>query len=159
MRQALCNLPVQGGMARSWGESYQDDWIKVVRGLPPESFKFALNAAQENLPTNAILHKWGKKSSDVCRLCGVSRQTLCHILNCCPTAMDLRRYSARHDQVLLLFGNFVRTCLPSDYSVTVDLPSSQYDFPHHIIPTDLRPDIVWWSDQRRAVAVRTDDQL
>jgi len=30
--------------------------------------------------------------------------------------------------------------------MTVDLPESAYAFPHHITPTNLRPDIVWWLD-------------
>ena len=30
--------------------------------------------------------------------------------------------------------------------MTADLPESTYAFPHHITPTNLCPDIVWWSD-------------
>ena len=28
-------------------------------------------------------------------------------------------------------------------------PSKPYSFPHHITPTNLRPDIMWWNDKQR----------
>ena len=33
--------------------------------------------------------------------------------------------------------------------MTIDLPSKSYSFPQHITPTDMRPDIVWWSDEKK----------
>ena len=61
--------------------------------------------------------------------------------------MDLRRYSKRHDEVLEVLGNSIRTHLPPNFSITIDSPSNSYSFPHYITPTNLRPDIVWWSEQ------------
>ena len=58
--------------------------------------------------------------------------------------MELRRYSRRHDEVLKVIGDFVRANLPPHFMVTVD---ESYAFPHHIIPTDRRPDIVWWCNR------------
>ena len=63
--------------------------------------------------------------------------------------MELRRYSRRHDEVLQVIGDFVRANMPLHFTVSVDHPSEQYTFPHHITPTDLRPDIVWWCDSQR----------
>ena len=65
--QDLCKLPAQGEMARSWEESSPDLWVKAVQGLPPEPLKFALNASLNTLPTNAVLHTWGKKPGDPLR--------------------------------------------------------------------------------------------
>ena len=70
------------------------------RGLPPEVMKFAINASIDSLPTNANLHLWRKKDSDVCCLCQEGGQSLLHVLNHCQVAMELRRYSRRHDEVL-----------------------------------------------------------
>ena len=42
-------------------------------------------------------------------------------------------------------GNGQQDHLPSSTSMTVDL-SDGYSFPTHIAATDLRPDIVWWSE-------------
>ena len=71
----LCQLPVQGEMARSWEETSPELWVKAVQGLPPEPLKFALNASLDTLPTNAKLHAWGKKTRDTCPLCNEHRQT------------------------------------------------------------------------------------
>ena len=60
--------------------------------------------------------------------------------------MELRRYSRRHDEVLKVIGDFIRAYLPP---VTVDHPSETYSFHHHITPTNLCPDIMWWCDSQR----------
>ena len=41
----------------------------------------------------------------------------------------------------------------NDWHVTVDLPSVTYQFPHHIVVTQLRPDLVIWSDTLRVVVM------
>ena len=144
--QALCQLPTHGEMFHLWEDTSPEMWARAIQGLPPEPLKFVLNASFNTLPTNANLHLWGKKATDVCVLCYGARQTLLHILNNCPVVMGLRRYSQRHDAVLEVFGSFIRSHLPSNYSFSIDSPSGTYIFPHHITPTNLRPDIVWWSD-------------
>ena len=136
-------------MVRAWNENSPELWVRVVQGLPPEPLKFALNASLNIIPTNANLHTWGKKSSDMCPLCQQSHQSLPHVLNNCPAAMDLRRYSKRHDEVLQVLGDFIRAHLPPHFFITIDAPSASYCFPSHITPTSLRPDIVWWSEDLR----------
>ena len=37
-------------------------------------------------------------------------------------------------------------------SITADL-GDNYLFPTHIVPTDLRPDIVWWNDVEKTVVL------
>ena len=144
--QGLCQLPAQGEMARSWEETSPDLWVKAVQGLPPEPLKFAQNASIDTLPTNGNLHTWGKKTRDTCTLCGAHRQSLLHVLNHCQVAMDLRRYSERHDEVLKVFGDAIKASLQPDFSVTINLPMQNYRFPHHITPTNMRP---WWNDVQR----------
>ncbi len=46
----------------------------------------------------------------------------------------------------------VRKCLPETFSFTADLDSN-YQFPLHITPTDLRPDIVWWDDAEKELCL------
>ena len=145
----LSQLPQQGEMVRLWDEASPATWVKAVQGLPPEPLKFALNATLNTLPTNANLHTWGKKTKDTCYLCKEHRQTLAHVLNNCQVAMELRRYSERHDSVLEVFQSFIKQYLPDHFSMTSDMPSTTYSFPHHITPTNLRPDVVWWSDIKR----------
>ena len=87
--QSLCQLPVQGEMARAWDVSLPDLWVKAIQDLPPDPLKFILNASINTLPTNSNQHRWGKKASDICTLCCVSSQSLEHILNNCSKAMEL----------------------------------------------------------------------
>ena len=121
--------------------------MKALQDLPPEPHKFVLAASSNTLPTNANLHTWGKKKCDICCLCQIHCQSLLHVLNNCPVAMYLRRYSKRHDEVLEVLGNSIRTYLPPNFCITIDSPSNSYSFPHHITPTNFRPDIFWWSEQ------------
>ena len=102
--------------------------------------KFA-NAAVDYLPHNSNLHRWKKRKDPACPLCHCT-QSLLHVLNNCAVARDLRRYNARHDAVLQEIVKAVVPCLPPASSWTADI-SDSYCFPIHIVPTDLRPDLVW----------------
>ena len=129
------DLPQQGRMNRQFEGNEAAMWATCVTKLPPEPLKFVLNASVESLPTNANLHK----------------SSLLHILNECPTAMALRRYATRHDEVLCHLVTFIQHHLPPSCIMTADLPDCTYSFPQHITPTKLRPDVVWWSDQLKVV--------
>ena len=86
-------------------------WSETVQHLPRECLKFALNAAQYTLPHNANLAIWRREGQ--CKLCS-ERQTLSHVLNHCKVALDLRRYNARHDVVLMLIADFVKSNVSRD---------------------------------------------
>ena len=143
----LQDLPQQGEMMRQFDGNAAALWARSVGKLPPEPLRFALNATVESLPTNSNLHKWGKRASASCILCQGNQQSLLHILNGCPVAMSLRRYAERHDNVLQILSLFVKQHLKPSYALTADLSDEPYAFPQHITPTNLRPDLVWWSEQ------------
>ena len=86
--------------------------------------------------------------SEHCKLCG-KKQTLLHVLNHCQVALHLRRYNKRHDKVLSIIAELVKSFLPPDSRFTTDLSEDSYNFPTHIVPTSLRPDLVLWSDTRK----------
>jgi hypothetical protein len=73
----------------------------AVQRLPSEAMKFALNASLDTLPNNSNLHMWSSA------LCYQQRQSLLHVLNKCPMAMELQQYSRRHDEVLNMLNEFV----------------------------------------------------
>jgi len=141
-------LPKQGEMIRATSSETAAVWAKAVQALPPNTMKFALNAAHDSLPHNVYLHMWKKRDSPNCPLCG-ERQSLLHVLNNCSVARDLRRYNHRHDAVLQEIVNFVKLKLPPATNLTADI--NEYAFPTHIVSTDLRPDIVWWDDQQKSL--------
>ena len=122
-------------------------WTSAVQSLPEEQMKFALNAAVDMLPHNSNLHLWNKKGIPTCPL-SQQNQTLLHVLNNCPVSRDLRRYNNCHDAVLRVIASAVQETISVSTSLTVD-EGDQYRFPLHIIPTDLRPDLVWWNDEER----------
>lgn len=114
---------------------------RALMDLSDEHRKFAINSAVDTLPHNANLHLWRKRNDYVCPLCGY-RQMLIHVLNICPVA---RRYNHHHDAVL---KKIVATV--SNHTFTSDL--SNYQFPHHIVPTSLRPNVVWWDDTKKKLS-------
>ena len=66
----------------------------------------------------------------------------------------MRRYNKRHDAVLAVITNFVKSNTPQGYEVLSDLPESQpYTFPPHIAATDQRPDLVVWNNEMKEVWV------
>ena len=136
-------LQVQGLTVREFSGHVGQNWSKAISSLPEWHFKFALNSVTDTLPHNANLFKWKKLSSSKCQLCG-EHQSLAHVLNACQKALALRRYSARHDDVLQVITNFARRLLPEGMHIIADLPGMQYAFPQDIATTDLRPDIVIW---------------
>ena len=42
---------------------------------------------------------------------------------------------------------------PASHQLAADLPEDQYHFPFHITSTDLRPDIVLWSDSQQTLNI------
>jgi len=143
---SLQTLSKEGQLNRLLTPQAAEIWAKVVESLPDEILKFALNAALDTLPHNANLHLWKKKASPSCTLCG-ERQSLIHVLNTCSVARDQRYFNTRHDAILREIVATVKEALPPTYHLTAD--TGPYNFPHHIVPTDLRPDLVWWNDSQQ----------
>ena len=52
-----------------------------------------------------------------------------------------------------VIADFVRDHLPESFEITADLPDLHYNFPPVITPTDLRPDIVIWSQTLRSATL------
>ena len=118
-------------------------WQRALLGLPDKFFAFALKAATNSLPTNRNLTMWRKLESPNCALCN-AMQTVGHVLNFCPTALELGRFTFRHDLVLGVFLCCLSKARPElavHYSLDYITPSRSYSFP---IPvhTNLRPDVV-----------------
>ena len=139
-------LPVHGLTVREFEGRAALNWTTAISTLPEWCFKFALNSVTDTLPHNSNLCRWKKLPSPQCQLCG-GYQSLAHILNSCPKALDLRRYTTRHNSVLKTIVYFIRSHLPDGMRVTADLPEEEYNFPQDVASTDLGPDIVIWDSQ------------
>ena len=132
-------LSVQGQTVRDFHGRAADLWSTTVQSLPECVFKFALSALTDTLPHNL----WKKLPSASCNLCG-QQQSLLHVLNACPYALEKRRHNDRHDGILESIYIFLKKLLPPSQNVTADLPNLQYSFPQQIACTDSHPDLVVW---------------
>ena len=149
------SLQVQGKLFDVTTKEAGVAWSCAIQSMSSPHLKFSLNAVQDTLPHNANLALWRKNAqvSDSCKLCN-ERQSLAHVLNCCPVALRSRRYNERHDNVLSTIVSFLRAHIDDDYQMIADLgTSSEYYFPPEIATTDLRPDLVLFSSQKREVVI------
>ena len=147
----LQSLVKQGHMSRSTDSKCASVWSETVQSLSDEQMRFSLNAAVDTLPHNANLYLWKKRDNPSCPLCS-QYQSLLYVLNNCPVARDLRRYNHRHDSVSQLVAEALAPTLSPSTTLTVDI-GNNYNFPLHIAPTNLRPDLVWWDDSVRSARV------
>ena len=148
------SLPHQGQLMRDTPESAAEIWSTAVSNLPSGSMKFTLNAATDTLPHNSNLALWRKSEGfpSNCKLCGKT-QTLLHVLNDCPVALELRRYNHRHDAVLEVLAELVKSHLSPRQEMVTDLPEACYHYPQQIGVTDLCPDVVFWQDEPKEVTL------
>ena len=149
------SLSQQGQLLRATESKAASKWSSVVLQLPPKVLRFSLNAAQDTLPRNANLAMWRRKGglSDACKLCG-ARQSLSHVLNQCPVALQLRRYNTHHDTVLEVIKSGIKPLLSDGDSVIADLHKQEpYTFPTHIAYTDLHPNLVFWNTSKKTVCL------
>ena len=144
----LTSLTQQGQMMRAFNEKNASVWSQVVTSLPDRIMKFAINASLETLPTNSNLFKWKKLSSPHCSLRQSPNQSLLHVLNLCPVALNLHRFNKSHDCVLQVLASWINDHVPSTANVIVDLPDSVYNFPTHIVKCTDCPDIIWWDESQ-----------
>ena len=135
-------LQVQGECFRLEVDTF-NIWSLGLYSLPDMLFKFSLNAMVDCLPHNQNLLKWGKVQSGSCPLCG-QLQSLQHILNSCPTALEQRRYNQWHDHILQLLVDFLQVHLPTEVRMTADLPNEDY-YSHPFCLLDYKPDIIVWN--------------
>jgi hypothetical protein len=73
----------------------------LIYGPGPYVIKFVLNATVNWVKTPDTLKLWGYKKEAYCCLCGHNLCTLHHIISNCSFALEQKRYTWRHDSVLL----------------------------------------------------------
>ena len=81
-----------------------------------------------------------------------------HVNKPCMVARDLRRYNVHHDGVLKEITAAIKPYLSSTSFLSVDIQGA-YQFPLHIVPTDLRHDIVWWDTKQQVIVFGRADCL
>ena len=78
--------------------------------------------------------------------------SLPHSQQHCKVALNLHRYKNQHDEILRIISDFIKQQVPDDMTVLTDL-SDQYQFLPSLALTDLRPDLVAYSDLTKSVII------
>jgi len=97
------SLTRQGDVTK-WGEDvtpYDLSWSKLITTRFPKLVSHVLNSYINSLPTPTLLRLWQKIKVATCPLCQAPKCTLMHILSMCNVALKQKRFSWRHDSVLV----------------------------------------------------------
>ena len=100
LKSHVSGLQVQGTLLAIASQEKEDLlWKSSMFQLKSGTLKFMLNSSIDTLPTPVNLKRWKYSTSDKCKLCG-NRGTTNHILNCCNTMLNTKRYTWRHDNLI-----------------------------------------------------------
>ena len=139
----LTTLKIQGSLQKiitdSFSKSTINDWSAFVEQLPETFFRFVRMAVQQQLPTAANLHRWGKSPSPNCSLCN-GIQTNKHVLSFCSSDISLSRFKTRHDRILRIIADWLSIKLKNSAELFVDLNDAAVQ-PLSNVFDSLRPDI------------------
>ena len=81
------------------------------------------------------------------------------MLNNYKAALKLQWHNIKHDKTLRIITEMAQSHLHDGYYLISDLGEEEHHFPSSIVPTDLCPDLVMWSDCQRSwqFVLRLDD--
>ena len=86
-------------------------WKDLINTRNPKIIAHRLNSFINCLPTPSNLAAWGYASSPLCPLCKEAKGTQMHILSSCRVALEQKRYSWRHDSVLVNIELYIQNHL------------------------------------------------
>ena len=84
-------------------------WKEILYGMSPSMLSFILNSIQNTLPHPVNMRRWKIDSEAVCGLCGWKNAGLPHILAGCRIALEQGRISYRHDSILKVIEDSLKT--------------------------------------------------
>jgi hypothetical protein len=138
-------LDIQGSsisqLTSSLGQKEFGRWHNVLSKLSDSLYKFVRKAIQNQLPTNNNLKRWGRSPTNLCPLCN-NIQSNKHVLSNCSTPSVLQRYTLRHNAVLLILVEWLRSSIVDPaIKILADLDNSPSGEPTTVF-NSFRPDIV-----------------
>ena len=98
-----CTLEMQG-VWTTWFEHTNPldfSWKTLIFGPGKRIISFLLNATINSLPSKFLLNLIGATEDAKCNICNYAPCHTSHILAGCPQALRTKRYTWRHDSVLL----------------------------------------------------------
>ena len=88
--------------------THQHLQCKTVSTLPTNIYSIVIRYLNNTLANDTNLSKWGFKKFAKCDVCD-GNQTLAHVVGERKTALDEKRYKWRHDSILAVLLNFIKT--------------------------------------------------
>ena len=80
-------------------------WYTISR-LPQSIYQFSRKGLILCLPTKGNMRLWFKSDNDHCSLCD-QKQSQLHVLSYCQVALREKRYTCRHNSILLTIARFL----------------------------------------------------
>jgi len=112
--QHIQSLQLQGALikcvTKSLSKTAIKKWSSQLSNVTIPIYKFVRKALQQQLPTASNLVRWGKLTNLLCVLCNKS-QTNKHVLSNRASAAALKRYSSRHNHVLMILAEWLSTSM------------------------------------------------
>jgi hypothetical protein len=150
----LNTLCKQGEFLKLSIQEQQDPtWKAFIWNLKKGTAKFLLNSTIHTLPTQNNLKLWNKSMSDRCHLCK-NRDSTLHTLSGCKVALDQKRYTYRHDNII----KYIVDCIDKNkFKVHSDIDGHTTQnggtIPAHMTVTDLKPDITITDEAKKTVHI------
>lgn len=94
-------------------------WNTIIHGPGKRIISFLLNATINSLPSPYLRQLMGYRQDSKCKLCGNKNCNVSHILSGCKTCLFGKRYTWRHDSVLLTIYLAIQTYLENHNSKKV----------------------------------------
>lgn len=141
----LSQLQIQGAALNELNTSVPKNeicrWSKILLELPDSTLRFARKAILSQLPTASNLHRWGRSLVSTCPLCS-GIQTNKHVFSNCSSSNTLKRYTSRHNQVLLIIHKWLTSSITgTNFKLLTDLNNSVTCNENQVFKS-FRPDVV-----------------
>jgi hypothetical protein len=98
-------------------------WSNFSLSLPDNTFKFVRKALQNQLATASNMKLWHRIPNNLCTLCKCV-QTNKHVLSNCSFPGSLSRYTDRHNDILRITANYIKSSISSSSTLYADLPNN-----------------------------------
>ena len=116
-------------------------WGKAVEYMSACIFNFSRKALLQILPTTSMLFRWNRSTDPFCTLCASSiPRTNKHVLSNCGSVAALYRYTIRHNSILEIPVQWLRSSVTSDLLIYANLPGINV-LPVRDLFKGVRPDI------------------
>ena len=126
----LNSLQIQGAFVKTIKETTSKTnilcWSNILDQGSSTIFNFSRKALLQALPTASNLARWNRIKDPTCQLCSKGeKQTNKHVLSNCSSPIALARYTTRHNKILQVISDWLRSVIKADQQLFIDLSDSQ----------------------------------